>query len=97
MCSQVNARRIDIQFQSGDRVLLRLQPNRQASLARKGSHKRARRFYGHFQIIERIGAMAYRLQSPAMAKLHNVFHASKLKKFVGDPQAENYRLPEEFI
>lgn len=41
--------------------------------------------------------MAYRLNFPIIAKLHSVFHVSKLKTFVGDPQAEHRRLLEELI
>lgn len=67
------------------------------SLARRSSHKLARRFYGPFQIIERIGAVAYRLQLPISAKIHDVFHVSKLKRFVGDPIAVSHNLPIEFL
>lgn len=97
MCNQINTKRTDVQFHQGDWVLLKLQPYRQSSLVRQSSHKLARRFYGPFQIIEHIGAVAYRLQLPPTAKLHNVFHVSKLKKFVGDPNAADHCLPDEFI
>lgn len=97
MANQVNTKRTDIQFQQGEWVWLRLQPYRQVTLARRSSHKLARRFYGPFQIMERIGKVAYRLQLPSTAKLHNVFHVSKLKRFVGDPVAAHRLLPTEFL
>jgi hypothetical protein len=43
--------------------------------------KRAPRYVGPFEIIERIGPVAYRLQLPQeLNNVHNVFHVSNLKK-----------------
>ena len=43
------------------------------------------RFIGPFQIIERIGATAYRLAlPPQLDKVHDVFHVSMLRKYVKD-------------
>lgn len=97
MQNQANSGRIDIQFVQGDWVLLKLQPYRQSSLVRRSSHKLSRRFYGPFQIINRVGAVAYRLKLPDTAKLHNIFHVSKLKTFVGDPPSTLTPLEEEFL
>lgn len=41
--------------------------------------------------------MAYHLQLPSTTKLHDVFHVSKLKKFMGDPVADNRILLIEFL
>lgn len=97
MKNQANAGRTDVQFQKDDWVLLKLQPYRQTSLRQRSFNKLARRFYGPFQILERIGAVAYRLNLPDTAKLHNVFHISRLKKFIGDPTMEVNPLPAEFL
>lgn len=51
---------------------------------RKG--KLAPRYIGPYSIIEKIGVTAYKLELPTeMAKLHNVFYVSMLRKFVMDP------------
>ena len=44
------------------------------------------RFIGPFEILERIGPLAYRLAlPPEMEKMHNVFHVSQLRKYIPDP------------
>ncbi|CAN6683744.1 unnamed protein product [Malus baccata var. baccata] len=44
------------------------------------------RYVGPYQIIERIGAVAYRLElPPELSQIHNVFHVSMLRKYVSDP------------
>ena len=44
------------------------------------------RYVGPFEIIERIGKVAYKLAlSPELSSVHNVFHVSMLKKYVSDP------------
>ncbi|XP_031742217.1 uncharacterized protein LOC116404122 [Cucumis sativus] len=44
------------------------------------------RFVGSFEIIERIGVVAYRFTlPPSLSAVHNVFHVSMLRKYVTDP------------
>ena len=44
------------------------------------------RYIGPFEILERIGPLAYRLAlPPEMEKMHNVFHVSQLRKYIPDP------------
>nr|GEV43713.1 reverse transcriptase domain-containing protein [Tanacetum cinerariifolium] len=50
--------------------------------------KRPSRFYGPFEIVEKVGAVAYRLKLPATAAIHPVFHVSQLKAVIGDHVAE---------
>ena len=42
------------------------------------------RYCGRFEILARIGLVAYQLALPATIKVHNVFHVSFLKKYVHD-------------
>ncbi|XP_052189956.1 uncharacterized protein LOC127799771 [Diospyros lotus] len=45
------------------------------------------RYIGSFEILERIGTLAYRLAlPPRLSGIHNVFHVSMLRKYVLDPQ-----------
>ena len=44
------------------------------------------RFIGPFEILERVGAVAYRLAlPPSMSGIHRVFHVSMLQKYTPDP------------
>jgi hypothetical protein len=44
----------------------------------------AGKFCGPFEILERIGLVAYMLALPASMTVHNVFHISLLKKYILD-------------
>jgi hypothetical protein len=71
-------------FEVGSKVLLKVSPIRGVKrFGKKG--KLSPRFVGPFEILERIGEVAYRLQLPErMAGVHNVFHVSMLRKHLRD-------------
>ena len=51
-----------ISYEVGDWVYLQLQPYLQQTIARRSCEKLEARFYGSFQIVEKIGAVAYKLK-----------------------------------
>jgi hypothetical protein len=44
-------------------------------------------------VLERVGTLAYRLELPPGARIHNVFHVGLLKAYHGDPSAAPPALP----
>ena len=48
--------------------------------------KRSSPFIGTYEILERVGPVAYKLTlPPELDKIHNVFHVSMLKRYCLDP------------
>jgi hypothetical protein len=67
----------------GEHVILKVNP--QNISFKLGSYiKLVARFYGPFEILERIGLVAYMPRFPSSMNVHNVFHVSLLKKYVHD-------------
>ncbi|KAL4016882.1 hypothetical protein IC575_024544 [Cucumis melo] len=83
--SCVDVRRRDLEFDVGDKVFLKVAPMKGVvRFERRG--KLSPRFVGSFEILERIGPVAYRLAlPPSLSAVHDVFHVSMLRKYVPDP------------
>ena len=77
-------KRTDCQFAVGDQVLLKLQPYTQSSVANRPYPKLAYKYFGPYTVIQKVGTVAYRLQLPDDAQIHDVFHVSQLKPYTPD-------------
>ena len=67
----------------GDHVYLRIKPKK-STLYAGSCEKLAPRYYGPFEVLERVGPVAYKLALPPHVKFHDVFHVSLLKINVND-------------
>ena len=83
--SYADNRHRDLEFQIGDWVFLKVSPMRGVMrFGRKG--KLSPRYIGPYQIVRRIGKVAYELDLPSyLEAVHPVFHVSMLRKCIGDP------------
>ena len=78
-------RRRPLEFEVGDHVFLKVMPKR--GVVRFGKRgKLSPRFIGPFEILERIGTVAYQLALPPnMSGVHEVFHGFMLRRYTPDP------------
>ncbi|XP_077226462.1 uncharacterized protein LOC143859697 [Tasmannia lanceolata] len=83
--SYADVKRRELEFHIGDKVLLNVSPTK--GLMRFGVRgKLSPRFVGPYEILEKIGKVAYRLAlPPSLSGVHNVFHVSMLRKYISDP------------
>jgi len=89
--SYADRRRRDIAFSIGDEVFVKVSPLIKV-MSFGTSGKLAPRFIGPYEIIEKMGTLAYRVDlPPELSGVHNVFHVSYLRKrlhktaIVGEP------------
>ncbi|XP_070015252.1 uncharacterized protein [Nicotiana sylvestris] len=89
MQAHANSHISDKVFQVGDWVFVKLQPYRQSTLSISPYHKLTSKYFGPYPIIERVGAVAYKLLLPLEVQIHPTFHISQLKFC--------YELPTEIV
>ncbi|GKA02081.1 hypothetical protein Tco_0674746 [Tanacetum coccineum] len=82
--SYANVRRKPLEFQVGDRVMLKVSPWK--GVVRFGKRGKLNpRYIRPFKFLDRIGPVAYRLEIPKeLSNVHNTFYVSNLKKCISD-------------
>ena len=83
--SYADMKRKDIRYEIGEKVFLKVSPWKKVMrFGKKG--KLSPRFIGPYEVIEKVGPVAYRLALPPdLEKIHNVFHVSMLRRYRSDP------------
>nr|GFD54441.1 putative reverse transcriptase domain-containing protein [Tanacetum cinerariifolium] len=86
--SYADKRRKPLEFEVGDRVLLKVSLWKGVvRFGKKG--KLAPRYVGPFEIVRRVGQVAYRLKLPQeLSCIHDMFHVSNLKKCLAESDAQ---------
>ena len=91
--SYADRRRRPLEFEPGEKVFLKISPTKGITRFRKRG-KLNPRFIGPFEVLERVGKVAYRLAlPPSLSGVHDIFHVSMLRKYIADP-SHILRYPE---
>nr|GEZ61264.1 hypothetical protein [Tanacetum cinerariifolium] len=82
--SYAYVRRKPLEFQVGDKVMLKVSPWKEViRFGKRG--KLNPRYIGPFKILAKVGTVAYRLEPPEqLSRVHSTFHVSKLMKCMAD-------------
>jgi hypothetical protein len=83
----------EVEYAVGDWVWLRLLHRSTQSLDPQAKRKLGPRYARPFAILERIGQLAYRLQMPDGARIHDVFHVGLFKPYHGAAPTATQALP----
>ncbi|GJZ86128.1 hypothetical protein Tco_0657738 [Tanacetum coccineum] len=82
--SYADLKRKPMEFQVGDKVMLKVSPWK--GVVRFGKREKLNpRYVGPFKVLEKVGEVAYKLELPEeLSRVHNTFHVSNLRKCYAD-------------
>ncbi|GKC55711.1 hypothetical protein Tco_1083309 [Tanacetum coccineum] len=82
--SYADRKRKPMEFEVGDRVMLKVSPWK--GVVRFGKRGKLNpRYVGPFKVLAKVGKVAYRLELPQeLSRVHHTFHVSNLKKCYAD-------------
>ena len=80
--SYADMKKKDVRYEIGEKVFLKVSLWKKVMrFGRKG--KLSPRFIGPYEVIEKVGPVAYRLVlHPELEKIHNFFHVSMLRRYM---------------
>jgi hypothetical protein len=81
------------EFSEGDMVYIKLQPYVQSSTMPQANQKLSFRISGPFQVLSRVGKVAYHLKLPDHSSVHPVVHVSQLRLAAGFKGSVSSQLP----
>ncbi|GJR70463.1 putative reverse transcriptase domain-containing protein [Tanacetum coccineum] len=82
--SYADLKRKPVEFQVGDRVMLKVSPWKGVVCFGKRG-KLNPRYVGPFKVLEKVRSVAYKFELPQeLSRVHNTFHVSNLKKCYSD-------------
>ena len=90
---QADKYRRELQLDVGEKVYLKIQPYKLQPSAKRLNQKLSPRFYGPYEVIEKIGPTAYKLQLPPGCLIHPVFNVSLLKKCISPSESALASMP----
>ncbi|XP_075489433.1 uncharacterized protein LOC142528268 [Primulina tabacum] len=83
--SWADLKRRPVEFNVGEKAYVKVSPMKGVVRFSKAG-KLNPRYVGPFEILEKVGTLAYRLALPPnISRIHNVFHVSQLRKYISDP------------
>jgi len=74
MKAQADKNRYERSSEPGEMVYMKLQPYVQSSIAYRSNKKLSFIYYGPFQVLQKIGEVAYKLDLSATSRIHPVLH-----------------------
>jgi hypothetical protein len=97
MKKQADKKWSEREFDVGAMVYMKLQPYVQSSVMSRANQKLSFKYFGPFQILERVGSVAYRQQLPAHSSIHLVVHVSHLKLAKGFKGSMSSQFPSHSL